>query len=248
MTDGCASQIASGAVSPGDWNTTIGTTMVIKGVTTRRLEDPAHGLYSHHHPQGYWMPGGASNTGADWITKEFPGDLSALDAEAARLIPTGIIAWPLCQPGERFPFIAPQARGFEPAGLSAGQRFAAGMEGVAFLERYAFQLIRHLSGEPVHAVYTAGGGSRSDTWLTIRSNVLGLPIKKMRYVSGAMGAAILAAAQTHYGSLTEAGRAMTQPEKLVTPTPELTGRYDPIYKEFIHTLQQKGYLKEGYYV
>ncbi len=30
MTDGCASQIASGAVTPGAWNTTIGTTLVIK--------------------------------------------------------------------------------------------------------------------------------------------------------------------------------------------------------------------------
>src|SRR5690606_17269200 len=28
MTDGCASQVASGGVKPGDWNTTIGTTLV----------------------------------------------------------------------------------------------------------------------------------------------------------------------------------------------------------------------------
>jgi sugar (pentulose or hexulose) kinase len=35
MTDGCAAQIASGAVQTGDWNTTIGTTLVVKGVTTR---------------------------------------------------------------------------------------------------------------------------------------------------------------------------------------------------------------------
>ncbi|HEY4111271.1 FGGY-family carbohydrate kinase, partial [Puia sp.] len=193
MTDGCASQLASGAVSPGDWNTTIGTTMVVKGVTTRQLEDAAGTLYSHRHPQGYWMPGGASNTGADWITKEFSGDgtngtngagrtgLAALDTEAARLIPTGLIAWPLCQTGERFPFIAPQARGFAPPGLSAAQRFAAGMEGVAFLERYAYDVIRRLSGEPIRAIYTAGGGSNSDTWLTIRCNVLDLPIKKMKH-------------------------------------------------------------------
>ena len=33
MTDGCASQIAAGAVQPGEWSTTIGTTLVIKGVT-----------------------------------------------------------------------------------------------------------------------------------------------------------------------------------------------------------------------
>jgi sugar (pentulose or hexulose) kinase len=35
MTDGCASQVASGAVNVGDWNTTIGTTLVVKGVTRR---------------------------------------------------------------------------------------------------------------------------------------------------------------------------------------------------------------------
>src|SRR5690606_5065000 len=37
LTDGCASQIASGAVEVGDWNTTIGTTMVIKGITHKEI-------------------------------------------------------------------------------------------------------------------------------------------------------------------------------------------------------------------
>src|SRR5690606_2621391 len=75
ITDGCASQIASGAIKPGDWNTTIGTTMVIKGVCKNPIDDPAGVLYSHRHPGGYWMPGGASNTGADWVTKDFSNDL-----------------------------------------------------------------------------------------------------------------------------------------------------------------------------
>lgn len=35
MTDGCASQISTGAVAPGDWNSTLGTTLVIKGVTAQ---------------------------------------------------------------------------------------------------------------------------------------------------------------------------------------------------------------------
>jgi sugar (pentulose or hexulose) kinase len=68
ITDGCASQIASGAVKPGEWNTTIGTTMVIKGVTIKEVMDPLGRIYNHRHPEGYWMPGGASNTGADWTT------------------------------------------------------------------------------------------------------------------------------------------------------------------------------------
>jgi sugar (pentulose or hexulose) kinase len=247
MTDGCASQIASGAVNPGDWNTTIGTTMVLKGVTREELKDPEDRIYNHRHPEGFWMPGGASNTGADWVAKEFNEDLQALNEKARQLIPTGFIAWPLCQPGERFPFIASQARGFAPPGLTVAERFAANMEGVAYLERYAFELILKLSGEKIKAVYTAGGGSNSDTWLTIRSNVLNLPIYKMKHVTGAVGAAILAASQTYYKSLSEAGRAMTQIEKEIFPVAELAGKYDINYKKFVKALQEKRYIREGQY-
>jgi sugar (pentulose or hexulose) kinase len=247
MTDGCASQIASGAVGLGEWNTTIGTTMVIKGVTSRELKDPGDRLYSHRHPDGYWMPGGASNTGGDWVTKEFKEDLPALNEAAGQLIPTGLMAWPLLQQGERFPFIAPQARGFSPAGLSAAGKFAAGMEGVAYIERYAYDMIRQLSGEEIKAVYTAGGASNSDVWLTIRSNVLNLPVYKMKHVTGAAGAAILAASGTRYASLMEAGRAMTRIEKEITPQPGMAAAYNEGYKLFVRTLQEKGYIKEELY-
>lgn len=247
MTDGCASQIASGAVSLGDWNTTIGTTMVIKGVTARELTDPGDRLYSHRHPEGYWMPGGASNTGGDWVTREFGEDLSSLNAAAAELIPTGLMAWPLIQQGERFPFIAPEAKGFAPSGLSDGERFAANMEGVAYIERYAYDMIRQLSGERIKAVYTAGGASNSEVWLTIRSNVLRLPIYKMMHVTGAAGAAILAASQTYYTSLTEAGRAMTRIEKEILPRPEMTAAYEEGYRNFLKILQEKGYIREETY-
>src|SRR3546814_18122642 len=145
MTDGCASQVASGAVEPGEWNTTIGTKMVSKGVTEQLVHDPEGRLYSHRHPDGYWMPGGASNTGADWVATDFGTDLWQLDEAAAGLVPTGLLAWPLKQTGERFPFIAPQANGFGPTGVSPAQRFAAGMEGVAFIERMAYELITQLS-------------------------------------------------------------------------------------------------------
>jgi len=247
MTDGCASQIAAGAVNPGDWNTTIGTTLVIKGVTRKEIIDPEGRLYCHRHPEGFWMPGGASNTGADWITKEFNEDLSLLNEQAGKRIPTGHIAWPLCVPGERFPFIAPQARGFAPPGLSVGERYAANLEGVAYLERCAYDLIRQLSGETIKAVYTAGGGSNSDVWLRIRSSVLNLPIYKMKHVTGAVGAGILAASKTHFSSILDAGRAMTQIEKEVLPVAELVGEYAVYYKKFISTLQEKGYIREEYY-
>jgi sugar (pentulose or hexulose) kinase len=242
ITDGCASQIASGAVNPGEWNTTIGTTMVIKGVTTEELFDPLGRIYSHRHPEGFWMPGGASNTGADWITDEFSESLLALNVQAMEMLPTGLIAYPLKQRGERFPIIAPQARGFEPDGLSRVERFAANMEGVAYLERYSYELIERLSKETVGAIFTAGGGSNSDTWLKIRTNVLNKPLVKMKYSSGAAGAAILAASQTKYTKLTEAAAYLVVQEKEVLPETFFAAQYEESYQRFISTMKTKGYL------
>ncbi|OQP66261.1 carbohydrate kinase [Niastella vici] len=247
MTDGCAAQIASGAVQVGDWNTTIGTTLVVKGVTTQEINDPLGRLYCHRHPEGYWMPGGASNTGADWVTRDFGTDLAALTAQAARLVPTKHLAWPLKQQGERFPFIAPQATGFQPAGLPPATLFAACLEGVAYIERYAYEVIEQLSGENVQAVFTAGGGSNSDLWLQIRSNVLNLPVYKMKHVTGAVGAAIIAASQTHFKSLTEAAKALTQIEKEVHPQAGPATIYQQNYQQFIEVLAGKGYISKTAY-
>lgn len=243
VTDGCASQIASGAVKPGEWNTTIGTTMVIKGVTRKEIIDPEGRIYSHRHPEGYWMPGGASNTGADWVTNEFGDQLADYTAAAEKLIPTQWISYPLRQQGERFPMMAPNARGFEPEGLNPEQKFTANMEGVAYLERYAFDLIREFTGEDMLAVYTAGGGSNSDVWLKIRSNVLNLPIYKMKYVSGAVGAAILAASNTYFNTLTEAVEALVTIEKEVLPDPALAQQYQINYLRFLSLMAEKGYIK-----
>ena len=245
ITDGCASQIASGAVNPGDWNTTIGTTMVIKGVTENEIRDPLGRLYSHRHPEGYWMPGGASNTGADWITNEFTDDLEKLNRQAQALIPTGYISYPLKQNGERFPFISFVAKGFEPKGLTQGERFTANMEGVAYLERYAYELAEHLSQEKVAGVFSAGGGSNSDVWLNIRSNVLNKPIYKMKHHSGAVGAAILAAAK-FYGSVVKAAKALTVIDREVYPEGSLVAKYEANYQKFIEVMKQKGYIKKDF--
>jgi sugar (pentulose or hexulose) kinase len=116
------------------------------------------------------------------------------------------------------------------------------MEGVAYIERYAYELIEHLSGEPVRAIYTAGGASNSAIWLTIRSNVLKRPVYKCAQVTGAVGVAILAASQTHFGSLTQAAQAMTQIEKEVQPSNELMLAYDRGYEAFVGSLREKEYI------
>lgn len=242
VTDGCASQIASGSVSPGRWNTTIGTTLVIKGVTIGELSDPAGAIYNHRHPEGYWMPGGASNTGADWVNKLFQGeDLRTLSAQAAQHLPAPSLAWPLIQTGERFPFVASEAKGFWPEGDGV-EKFAACMEGVAFIERYAYERIQTLSGEKIDRVYSAGGGSNNDTWLLIRSSVLNRPLQKMQNVSGAAGAAILAASASFYPSLREAAENMVSPSLIIQPDRELTAAYEQKYRIFTEELKKRKIL------
>src|SRR6202011_4367922 len=106
MTDGCAAQMAAGALSVGSWNSVLGTTLVLKGVTADLIKDPAGAVYSHRSPDGNWLPGGASSVGAGILSKHFVGqDLEALATRAAEREPAGVVAYPLHGRGERFPFI-----------------------------------------------------------------------------------------------------------------------------------------------
>ena len=85
MTDSCAAQISAGALEEGSWNSVIGTTLALKGVTPKLLRDPGGVVYCHRHPDGGWLPGGASSTGAGIIPEMFPdADLDDLNEGAAR--------------------------------------------------------------------------------------------------------------------------------------------------------------------
>lgn len=122
----------------------------------------------------------------------------------------------------------------------------ANMEGVAYMERYAYELIEHLSGEQVSAVYTAGGASNSNAWLTIRSNVMNKPVYKMKHVSGAVGAAVLAASKTYFNSVIDAVKALVVIDKRIDPEKELSEKYEANYQEFLKVMQNKGYIKGGF--
>jgi len=54
MTDGCAAQIGAGALRPGSWNSVLGTTLVLKGVSTEMVRDPLGVVYSHRSPRPEW--------------------------------------------------------------------------------------------------------------------------------------------------------------------------------------------------
>jgi len=245
LTDGTGGQIASGAVRVGESSTTLGTTLVIKGVTSMLVKDPLGRFYSHLHPEGYgWFPGGSSNVGGEALEKIFPGeDYRELDSRASSIIPTSLIIYPLVREGERFPFVEPKAKGFvagEPS--SRDELYAGYLEGIAYVERLCYDTLSKMSIDFGNMVYTVGGGSRSLIWLKIRASVMNKVLKRPEVASSGMGAAILGASKTFYSSLNTAVSRMVRIELEVEPERYLVSRYESNYKRFIEELSERGYL------
>jgi sugar (pentulose or hexulose) kinase len=238
MTDGCAAQIAAGALTPGAWNSVLGTTLVLKGVSKDLLDDPTGAVYSHRHPDGGWLPGGASSSGAGVLTELLPeADLDALDRAAHALGPTGDVIYPLTKTGERFPFVAPQAERFtigDPA--DDLHTYAAVLQGVAFIERLAFDHLVSLGAEPLRSVSLTGGAVRSSYWNQLRSDVLGVPVELPAAPDPAYGMAVLAASAG--GSLTETAQKMVKTGRILEPRPQ---RLEELYGEFVAELDRRGY-------
>jgi D-ribulokinase len=247
MTDGCADQIASGAREIGDWNTVLGTTLIFKGMTRNLIVDPLGRVYCHRHPMGYWMPGGASNVGARALDERFRNvDRQAFDRSALTLSPTALTVYPLLQQGERFPFNQPGAIGFvegEPA--SEAELYAAHLEGVAFVERLSYQVLKSLGAQVGTRIYTTGGGAQSDEWMQIRADVLNAELARTAHANAAMGSAIIAASRTLFDTIVDAGAQMTQVDYLVAPRVQIMGRYEEAYLRFLEACRMRGFLQES---
>ncbi|MFJ8749195.1 FGGY-family carbohydrate kinase [Streptomyces sp. NPDC102441] len=245
MTDGCAAQLGSGATSVGSWNSVLGTTLVLKGVTEDLLHDPDGVVYSHRSPSGHWLPGGASSVGAGLVTREFAdAGLDRLTAEAAPLLPTGLLRYPLVSPGERFPFVAPEAVAFgsrEPAGPA--EDFAALMQGVAYVERLCFDYVALLGAPTDGPVVLTGGATRNPVWNQLRADVLGRPVSLPRHAQPALGMAVLAASACgDPGGLDRAAAAMVRPDRVLEPRASHRSAHDEGYARLLDLLAGRGWL------
>lgn len=232
-TDGYASALAAGAVRPGDWASVIGTTLVLKGVTRELLVDKNGNSYSHKLPSGAWMLGGAANLGGRCLNDAFPRErFGELNQWVPRVIPTGVISYPLHGKGERFLFLNPDAEAFFQGDISDERVFyAALMEGVAYGERFAFEYLQKAGAEVGPVICTAGGVCRSKEWLRIRASVLNRELRVPKIVDAAMGCTLLAASASCYASLEEAASHMISFQTIVQPDPRLAGKYEYLYQK-----------------
>ncbi|MEU0188659.1 FGGY-family carbohydrate kinase [Streptomyces afghaniensis] len=245
MTDGCAAQIASGALRPGSWNSVLGTTLVLKGAARDPVRDPTGVLYNHRAPDGTWLPGGASSVGAGALAAHFPdADPSAMDELAAAFEPSRAVAYPLVSPGERFPFRAPDATALvlgEPEG-DAGL-WAALLQGVGFAERLCLDYLHHL-GAPLDGPLTfTGGGARSGYWNQLRADILGRPARIPDQTEPALGMAALAAyGACEAGALADVADRMVRVRTVLEPRPDRTAAFAEPYARLVHALRERGWL------
>ncbi|MFE1404162.1 FGGY-family carbohydrate kinase [Streptomyces sp. NPDC058770] len=245
MTDGCAAQIASGALTTGSWNSVLGTTLVLKGVTSSPVVDRAGVVYNHRAPDGGWLPGGASGVGGGALTAAFPGaDPARMDVLARACEPARVVAYPLAGTGERFPFAAPGATGFllgEPA--DEAEHWAALLTGTGLVERLCLDYL-DLLGAPLHGRITfTGGAVRSGHWNRLRADILGRPVHIPRSAEPALGMAVLAA----YGAraadtLAGAANRMVRLRHVLRPHPARTAWYTEPYVALVDELERRGWL------
>ncbi|MFD3525735.1 FGGY-family carbohydrate kinase [Streptomyces sp. NPDC058653] len=248
MTDGCAAQIASGSLGTGSWNSVLGTTLVLKGVTARPVHDRTGVVYNHRSPDGGWLPGGASGVGAGALGKAFPdADPAYFDDQAHRYEPSNVLAYPLVSRGERFPFLAPDAT---PLLLgtpwSDADHWAALLQGVGHTERLCLDYLDHLGAPQDGPLTFTGGGSRSAYWNQLRTDILGRTVHIPRHSEPALGMAVLAAHGAGGAgaapTLAAAAERMVGRGHVLHPDPARTTRFLEPYLRMVGELERRGWL------
>ena len=245
MTDGCAAQLAAGALSEGSWNSVLGTTLALKGVASELIRDPLGAVYSHRSPDGRWLPGGASSVGAGVLSTHFAGrDLQALDRRAAQREPADVLAYPLVSRGERFPFSAPEAEGFMLGeAQDESDHYAALLQGVAYVERLCFDHLDRLGAPTDGPLSLTGGAARSRYWCQLRADVLGRAVQLPEHGEAALGMAVLAASEGRAPS--EVAARMVRVHEVIEPRPDHEGRFVEPYVRLVDELERREWLDPG---
>jgi sugar (pentulose or hexulose) kinase len=121
-------------------------------------------------------------------------------------------------------------------------QYATCLEGVAYVERLAYDTLERLGAGVGDTIHVAGGAARSDVWLQVRADVLYRTLVRPHQPGAAMGAAILAASRLAFGGLIPAARAMVRVERRFEPRSMLGGLYDERYQCFRAACAERGYV------
>ncbi len=192
-TDSTAAVIATGANQPGDGITSLGSTLVVKVLAPSPVHAPDCGVYSQPFGE-LWLVGGGSNAGGAVLRHYFSDqELRDLSLHIDPATNSGLNYYPLLAPGERFPVNDPDLLPrLSPRPRSPVLFLHGLLEGLAEIERLAYEKLRSLGCPPLHRVFSVGGGANNTTWQTLRARKLGVPLAAPLHLEAAYGTALLA--------------------------------------------------------
>jgi len=208
--DGPLANLGAGAVAPGSWALTIGTSGAVRTTVTAPLADPQGRLFCYALADGLWTVGGAINNGGIMFrwTRDVLATLEAEEgrrkgmdpydflAELAHEVPPGsegLVFLPFLL-GERAPYWNSNARGvFFGLSMNHGKKhmIRAVMEGVVYRLHSVAGALEELTGS-AGEIRASGGFARSPLWRQMLADVLEKPVAVMDSVeSSGVGAAYL---------------------------------------------------------
>ncbi|PFG44890.1 xylulokinase [Georgenia soli] len=249
--DGQSAQLGAGITAPGAAYLNLGSGIVsgtyspnyTYGIEYRTLFAAVPGAYTLET----FIGGGTHNL--TWFVDRFAGvDTRALglplapeqilETAAASLPPgsDGLIALPYWT-GALTPYWDHHARGAL-IGLTGAHgkahMYRALLEGLAFEQRLLTDGAERATGDPIRAVLTMGGGSRSGVWCQILADVMQRQVDVVREPeSTCLGAGMLAAAAVGlHSSIPEAAAAMSGTRAAYEPNSARASRYEELYEVY----------------
>ena len=238
-TDTVMELFAAGNVEPGHATVKLATAGRICIVTDHALNSKFIFNYRHVVP-GLWYPGTATASCAasyrwfrDTIGRE---PFAALNVPAKKIAPgcDGLMFHPYLN-GELTPYNDPDLRGSF-TGISSSHTTAhftrATLEGVAMSLKDCLEVVEGL-GVSMDRVRIIGGGAKGLLWRQIVSDVLGLPLEKVKVDDSSFGTAMLAAVGLGwFGDFAQAAERCVRIDSVTRPIPENQALYEAVFRRY----------------
>ena len=251
--DQMAGALGAGNTEPGVITESTGTALAVVATVDTPVYDPQRRVPVAPHcvPERFVLYPYAQTSGIvlKWFRDTFAGKegYGELLKLAARISPgaEGLLALPHFT-GTFCPDFNPQARGAF-VGISFKHQRAhfvrALVESVAFMLRENVDLLKGLS-IPVREVRSLGGAAKSDLWLQIKADVLGVPVEVPQCSEAAsLGAMVLAGVGAGvFSDVSAAVKKVVKVEKSFYPAPHNVAVYRKVYQDYL-SLYQKLYGK-----
>ena len=246
--DGILANLGAGAVEPGQFAVTIGSSSGVRSVAQAPQTDPAGRTFCYALTENRWIIGSPSNTGGmvlRWLHDQvvYPGGPAGSSPDsyeqmvrAAAGIPAGadgLIFLPFLS-GERAPYWNADARGvFFGLGLQHGRAHLtrAVLEGILFAVYSIHTALYELAGSPAAEARATGGFTRSPMVQQMMADIFGydLLVPEMAETSS-FGAVLLAMYALGVVSDLAESRRMVQITARRRPDPQLNRRYQQLFK------------------